>query len=42
MNMPNPETYKQNALAKGNFKYLFARTCESTEQLQIFIYRVHV
>lgn len=32
----------QNALAEGNFKYLFARTCESTEQLQIFIYRVHV
>lgn len=42
MNMPKSRNIQQNALAKGNFKCIFARTCKSTEQLQIFIYRVHV
>ena len=36
------DLFADTALAEGNFKCIFARTCESTEQLQIFIYRVHV
>ena len=42
MNMPKSRDAQAKCPCEGNFKCIFARTCENTEQLQIFTYRVHV